>query len=185
MLVKIEENTAKGNPLKNGAKNWLLEHLPEEARTQFMNAVVPCTWKKLSTLEPWANLTVDHVKKIVDEVFGKGTYQVKRKGPWMGLVSFHSSLICFCPHFVKVNAHIHNYHNGFIRNTFKLIVQLIEDYKDELNTKEAIAAEITCHLEKDPIGPGADPFTYAYQWKEWSMNPKERKVSFKNDAGIY
>ncbi|SRR6266550_5127161 len=99
MSVKIEENAAKGNPLKNGAKNWLLEHLPEEARTQFTNAVVPHTWKKLGALEPWANLTVDHVKEIVDEVFGKGTYQVERKGPWMGLVSFYSSLIRFSPTF--------------------------------------------------------------------------------------
>ena len=84
-----------------------------------------------------------------------------------------------------MNARIHNYCNGFIRNAFKSIVQLIEDYKDELNTKEAIAAEIACRLEKDLVGPGANLFTYAYQWKEWSTNPKEQKVSFKNDAGIY
>jgi hypothetical protein len=83
-----------------------------------------------------------------------------------------------------VNARIHNYRNGFVRNAFKSIAQLIEDHKDDLNTKEAIAAEIACHLEGDPIGPGADLFTYAYQWKEWSMDPQERKVSFKNDIGI-
>lgn len=90
MSVKIEDNTAKGNPLKNGAKNWVLEHLPQEAQTKFTNAVVPRTWKKLGSLEPWANLSVDHVREIVDEVFGEGTHKVERKGPWMGLVSFYS-----------------------------------------------------------------------------------------------
>ena len=81
MSVKIKENTAKGHPLKNGAKNWLLEHLPEEARTQFMNAVIPHTWKKLGTLEPWANLTIDHVKEIVDEELEKGLTKSNEKVP--------------------------------------------------------------------------------------------------------
>lgn len=63
-------------------------------------------------------------------------------------------------------------------------MQLIEDYKDDLNTKEAIAAEIACRLEEDPVERGADLFTYAYQWKEWSMDPEERKVSFDNGTTI-
>jgi len=65
-------------------------------------------------------------------------------------------------------------------------MKLIEGYKDELNTKEAIAAEIACRLEKDPVGPGADllPMHINGNWKEWSMNPKERKVSFKNGTGV-
>ena len=67
----------------------------------------------------------------------------------------------------------HNYCNGFVKNAFKLILQLIEDNGDDLMTKEEIATEITCHLEKDPIGPGGNLFTFVYQWKEWSMDPKE------------
>ncbi|KAK2462444.1 hypothetical protein APHAL10511_005541 [Amanita phalloides] len=165
LSVKIEENAAKGNPLKNGARNWLLEHLPREAQTQFTNAVVPRTWKKLGAIEPWANLSVDHVREIVDEVFGEGIYKVERKGPWMGLA----------------NARIHNYRNSFVKNALKSIAQLIEDHKDDLNTKQAIAAEIACRLEEDPIGPDADLFTYAYQWSEWSVDPAERKGFALND----
>ena len=50
--------------------------------------------------------------------------------------------------------------------------------------KEAIAEDFASCLEADPIEPGADLFTYAYQWNEWSMDPKEQKVGFKNGTAI-
>ena len=78
-----------------------------------------------------------------------------------------------------MNARIHNYHNGFVKNAFKSIAQLIEDQKDELNMKEAIAEDFASCLKADPVEPGADLFTYAYQWNEWSMDPKEQRWASK------
>ncbi|KAK2459627.1 hypothetical protein APHAL10511_008355 [Amanita phalloides] len=155
LSVKIEENAAKGNLLKNGARNWLLEHLPREAQTQFTNAIVPRTWKKLgaSTL---ANLSVDHVREIVDEVFG--AFTVERKGPgW-------------------ANAHIHNYHNSFVKNALKSIAQLIEDHKDDLNTKSQANCGGDCLSPwRDPIGPDAELCMYG------GGTPTERKGFCLND----
>ncbi|KIL58388.1 hypothetical protein M378DRAFT_318324 [Amanita muscaria Koide BX008] len=164
-LVKIQENPATAVPktmkaARGGTTNWLLEHLGnKEIQERFTQAIVPRTWKKLGALNPWENLTVDHVREIVDEVFGKDVHKVELKSAWMGLVS----------------ARMHNYRNGFAKHAMETVELLIKANQENLNTKEAIANEIACNLEKELIGSDSELYTFAFHWEEWSANPAERK----------
>ncbi|KIL59277.1 hypothetical protein M378DRAFT_180872 [Amanita muscaria Koide BX008] len=162
--IKIQENPpAQPKTMKaarGGTQNWLLTHLGDkDIQDQFTQAVVPRTWKKLGALNPWENLSVDHVRDIVDEVFGPDVHQVESKSAWMGLVT----------------ARMHNYRNGFAKHAMESVELLIKANREKLNTKEAIANEIAYDLEKELIGSESELYTFAFHWDQWSANPAERK----------
>ncbi|KIL55990.1 hypothetical protein M378DRAFT_182088 [Amanita muscaria Koide BX008] len=124
--------------------------------------------RALGALAPWDNITVDHVKEIVDEIFGKDTYRVDSKGAWMGLVT----------------ACMHNYRNGFAKYAMETVDLLITGNHDQLQStveeenitiEEAIANKISDHLQKEPIRPDSELCTFAFHWDKWSPNPAERK----------
>ncbi len=99
-MVKVEVKGAvqpksSMKETRGGDDKWKLVHLgvskPDEDR--FTNTVAPRARKKAGALEPWANLSVDEVRAIVDEVYGPGVHEVTADGPWVGLVrdEFHVS----------------------------------------------------------------------------------------------
>lgn len=72
--------------VRGGADKWALSHLPSEARIKFTNNVVPLARKKAGSLDPWENLTVEHVQDIMDIVFNQGKYKVSADNVFYGLV---------------------------------------------------------------------------------------------------
>lgn len=54
---------------------------------------------------------------------------------------------------------------------------VIKEHKEVLNTKELLAAQFNAFLDKACLSLDGDNFTYAYQWAEWDMETKERRVS--------
>jgi|SRR6266550_2296157 len=91
--VKIEANTAQPSKstlksLRNGAENWLLEHLPAGMGGRYTNEVIPRARKAIgsTTDDPWDPLPLSNLQAVVDEVFGKGTYNVETEPAWFGLV---------------------------------------------------------------------------------------------------
>ena len=38
----------------------------------------------------------------------------------------------------------------------------------ELTVKDLIVEQIEAHLERKPVQPGSELYTYAYQWSDWN-----------------
>lgn len=96
-MVKVEMDTVALRlkmlkEARGGNDKWNLGHLPKDTSITFTKEVIPLARKKAGCLEPWDNLTVEHVQEIVNKVFGPGTYQVAEDDAWYGLVSLVLSL---------------------------------------------------------------------------------------------
>lgn len=92
-MVKVEGNGAVQpkstmKDTRGGDEKWKLQHLGVNKvdEDKFTNAVAPRARKKTGALDPWANISIDEVKAIVDEVYGPGVHEVTADGPWVGLV---------------------------------------------------------------------------------------------------
>ena len=72
---------------RGGSNKWALAHLPDKKGPEFTELVAPLIRKKAgANMNPWENLKVEDIQEIVDQVFGKGKYEVTEDGPWYGLV---------------------------------------------------------------------------------------------------
>lgn len=196
--VKVEMNAVAVRPktlkeARGGHDKWVLGHLPQGTGITFTKEVIPLARKKAGCLDPWDNLTVQHVQEIVDKVFGSGKYEVTEDDAWYGLVCRYCIYYEFLMnHMIEVIMRLHNWRNGFAQAALNTINLFVERNSSELNTKELIAEEIKAHLEKVDLMPknGAsgssnvaedneedeESYTYAFQWGEWSIDKKERKV---------
>ena len=94
-MVKVEANRAVQpkstmKDARGSDEKWKLTHLGVNKldEDKFTNAVAPCARKKAGALDPWANLSINDIKAIVDEVYGPGVHEleVTADGPWVGLV---------------------------------------------------------------------------------------------------
>lgn len=71
---------------RGGDDKWQEKHLPPEAKARFKEEVVPHIRLLLGSLEPWDLLTPEHVQKVLDLVYGVGTYQATKTDPFFNLV---------------------------------------------------------------------------------------------------
>jgi len=76
--------------IRSGDEKWQEKHLPADAKTLFKDQVIPRLRQLLGALDPWANLTLDHVQKILDSVFGIDKYKAVKNEVFFGLVRHNS-----------------------------------------------------------------------------------------------
>ncbi|KAF8340843.1 hypothetical protein F5887DRAFT_1076968 [Amanita rubescens] len=154
--VKIEPNTTVEpgkstlKSFRNGAENWLLEHLPAGTSGRYTNDLVPRTRKAIgSTMEdPWDPLPASELQVIVNEVFGKGKYDVETD-PSFWFDEIPSSRLAKRP----------EEHGA------------TTEEEPELTTQEEIAAMINAYLNYQEVQPGKSE----YQMHTYFM-PGGRKV---------
>ncbi|KAF8326274.1 hypothetical protein F5887DRAFT_51796 [Amanita rubescens] len=135
--VKIEANTAQPSKsmlksLSNGAENWLLEHLG-----RYTNEVVPRACKAIgsTTDDPWDSLPLSNLQAVVDEVFGKGTYNVETEPAWFGLTKNR----------------LHNWRNAFAKEAMDAVTDLINSYRDNLESEAKLQKELRAAKVKQDI----------------------------------
>lgn len=100
--VKIEPNTTAEpskstlKSFRNGAENWLLEHLPAGTSRTYTNDLIPRARKAIgsTTEDPWDPLPTSELQVIVNEVFGSGKYNVEMDPSWFGLVCYSQMICC-------------------------------------------------------------------------------------------
>lgn len=68
---------------------------------------------------------------------------------------------------LKVNQRLHSWRGDFGQKALDTINLLVEENRAVLDTKELVAEQMATYLQKVPIQPGSNLYTYAYQWLEW------------------
>lgn len=87
---------------------------------------------------------------------------------WIG-TSTSSAKKLACSIFTQVTQRLQTWRNNIATKACEVVERFIKvEHKDDLPTKEHIADQIEAHLEKKPVYPGSELYTYAYQWAEWN-----------------
>jgi hypothetical protein len=71
---------------RGGAEKWQERHLPSDAKSQFKDDVVPRVRQLIGSLDPWVQLTPEHVQKVLNHVYGDGKYQASKNDVFFNLV---------------------------------------------------------------------------------------------------
>lgn len=78
---------------------------------------------------------------------------------------------------LKVNQRLHSWRGDFGQKALDTINLLVEENRAVLDTKELVAEQMATYLQKVPIQPGSNLYTYAYQWLEWDTEMDKWEVS--------
>ena len=124
----------------NGDNKWKLKHLSNNTAVQtlFTERVAPLACKKAATLDPWSNLNINKVQVILQgwqsSIGSKVLETVKKL-----LIDKNK------PEMEKMICKHHE-----------------ENPNSELTLKDLIMDQIEAHLQKKPLQPGSELYTYAY-----------------------